>query len=150
LWVSFFIGDEEFWVALPREHIEHPVSQVLLIWGGVVLALALFGAYFIARQVARPLRRLAQAAQQVGQGATPQPLPESGAQEIVAVSRAFNQMSADLAADGASARWYWPASRMIYAPAGARAACCRIEHGRPLREGLVADVGADGCGDPAF
>ena len=82
LWVSFFIGGEEFWVALPRERVEHPVSEVLLIWGGVVLVLALLGAYFIARQVARPLKRLAQAAQQVGQGATPQPLPERGAQEI--------------------------------------------------------------------
>ncbi|TAN71273.1 MAG: HAMP domain-containing protein, partial [Gallionella sp.] len=99
LWVSFFIGNEEFWVALPRERIEHPVSQVLLVWGGVVLLLALLGAYFIARQVARPLKQLAQAAQQVGHGEMPQPLPEQGAQEIVAVSRAFNQMSADLASN---------------------------------------------------
>lgn len=91
LWVSFFIGGEEFWVALPRERIEHPASEVLLIWGGLVLALALLGAYFIARQVAHPLKRLAQAAQQVGQGATPQTLPERGAKEIAAVSRAFNR-----------------------------------------------------------
>ena len=59
LWVSFFIGAEEFWVALPIERIEHPVSQVLLIWGGVVLALAMLGAYFVARQVAHPLKRRA-------------------------------------------------------------------------------------------
>jgi len=99
MWVSFFISDQEFWIALPRERIEHPVSQVMLLWGGVVLALALLGAYFIARQVALPLKRLAEAAHQVGHGVTPQPLPESGALEIVAVSRAFNQMSADIQAD---------------------------------------------------
>ncbi|HET7832723.1 MAG TPA: ATP-binding protein [Gallionella sp.] len=98
LWVSFFIGTDEFWLALPRERLEHPVSQVLLAWSGVVLLLALVGAYFIARQVARPLKRFAQAAQQVGRGATPRPLPEHGAQEVVAVAHAFNQMSADLAA----------------------------------------------------
>lgn len=58
LWVSFFIGNEEFWVALPKEHIENPVSQVLLIWGSLVFGLALLGAYFIARQVAFPYSNL--------------------------------------------------------------------------------------------
>jgi two-component system osmolarity sensor histidine kinase EnvZ len=99
LWVSFYIGREEFWVALPRERIEHPVSQVLLVWGGVVVLLALLGAYYIARQVAYPLKRLADAVRQLGQGVTPKPLPEQGAQEVIAVSVAFNQMSADLAAN---------------------------------------------------
>ena len=98
LWVSFFIGHDEFWVALPRERIEHPVSQVLLMWSSVVLLLALVGAYFIAQQVARPLKRFARAAQLVGQGATPQPLPEHGVYEISTVAHAFNQMSANLAA----------------------------------------------------
>jgi two-component system osmolarity sensor histidine kinase EnvZ len=98
LWVSFYIGDEKFWVALPKERIEYPVSQVLLAGGGVVLMLALFGAYLIARQVALPLGRLAKAAQQVGSGQTPTTLPESGAREMVAVARAFNRMSTDLAA----------------------------------------------------
>ena len=99
LWVSFYIGSNEFWVALPKEHVEHPVSQVVLVWVSLVFGLALLGAYFIARQVAYPLQQLAQAAQQVGQGATLQPLPEQGAHEIVAVTRAFNQMSADLTAN---------------------------------------------------
>ncbi len=141
LWVSFFIGNEEFWVALPRERIEHPVSQVLLVWGGVVFALALLGAYFIARQVARPLKQLAQAAQQVGQGVTPQPLPESGAQEIVAVSHAFNQMSADLAANereraivlaGISHDLRTPLARVRLA--------AELSADESLRDGLAADV----------
>lgn len=97
LWVSFYIGSDEFWVALPSERIAQPVSQVVLVWGGVVLLLALMGAYFIARQVAHPLGQLALAAKLVGQGKTPPPLSERGAQEVVAVSAAFNQMSADLA-----------------------------------------------------
>lgn len=141
LWVSFYIGKQEFWVALPKERIEHPFSQVLLVWVGMVLLLALLGAYFIARQVARPLDRIAQAAQQVGLGAMPEPLPERGAREIVAVSRAFNQMSADLDANereralvlaGISHDLRTPLARMrLAAELGADEA---------LRDGLVADI----------
>ncbi len=62
-----------------------------------MLLLSLAGAYLIARQVGRPLKTLAAAATSVGQGATPLPLPESGPGEVQTVSRAFNQMSQDLA-----------------------------------------------------
>lgn len=141
LWVSFFIGDEEFWVALPKEHIEHPVSEVLLVWSSVVLALALLGAYFIALQVARPLRRIAQAAQQVGRGATPQPLPERGAQEIVAVSRAFNQMSADLAADERERALVLAGiSHDLRTPLARVRLAAELSADESLRSGLVADV----------
>ena len=141
LWVSFYIGKEEFWVALPKERIEHPLSEVLLVWSGVVLLLALLGAYFIARQVARPLNKLAQAAQQIGRGIMPQLLPEQGTQEIVAVSRAFNQMSADLAANereralvlaGISHDLRTPLARMRLA--------AELNADETLRDGLTADV----------
>ena len=141
LWVSFFIGVDEFWVALPRERVEHPVSQVLLVGGGVVLVLALLGAYFIARQVAVPLKRLAQAAQQVGQGATPQPLPERGAQEIVAVSHAFNQMSADLAAnERGRALVLAGISHDLRTPLARVRLAAELSADESLRDGLAADV----------
>jgi two-component system osmolarity sensor histidine kinase EnvZ len=141
LWVSFFIGNEEFWVALPRERIEHPVPQVLLVWGSVVLALALLGAYFIARQVSRPLKRIAHAAQQVGQGATPLPLPESGAQEIVAVSRAFNQMSADLASNERERALVLAGiSHDLRTPLARVRLAAELGADELLRDGLVADV----------
>lgn len=96
LWVSFFIGNEEFWVALPNTRTHHPVSQVLVTGGGIVLGLALLGAYFVAWEVSSPLKRLVRAAKQVGIGRKPEPLPEQGAREVVAVSRAFNRMSNSL------------------------------------------------------
>jgi two-component system osmolarity sensor histidine kinase EnvZ len=139
--VSFFIGDEEFWVALPKERVEHPVSQVLMAGGGVVLMLSLLGAYFIARQVAFPLSRLAKAAQQIGLGVTPELLPEVGAQEIVAVSRAFNQMSADLSVNereralvlaGISHDLRTPLTRVRLA--------AELTSDDSLRDGLSADV----------
>jgi two-component system osmolarity sensor histidine kinase EnvZ len=96
-WVSFMIGDDEFWLMLPKERVEHPRPWQWLGWSGLILALALAGAGLIARQVARPLRALTLAAQDVGQGRTPATVPENGAREITAVARAFNQMAADLA-----------------------------------------------------
>jgi len=141
LWVSFFIGEEEFWVGLPREHIEYQVSQVLLIWGGVVILLALLGAYFIARQVARPLKQLAQAAQQVGHGVTHQPLQERGAQEIVAVSRAFNQMSTDLAANERERALVLAGiSHDLRTPLARVRLAAELSADESLRDGLAADV----------
>lgn len=99
LWVSFYIGQDEFWVAIPRTRIEQPMSRILLLGGGVAFIFALLGAYLIARQVARPLQRLSEAAQQIGQGRSLSPLAEVGTHEIVTVSRAFNQMSSDLEAN---------------------------------------------------
>ncbi|MDD4928258.1 MAG: ATP-binding protein [Gallionella sp.] len=141
LWVSFFLGEEEIWVALPRERIEHPVSRVLLAWGGIVLLLALLGAYFIARQVSRPLKRLALAAAQLGGGHTPQPLPEKGAREVIAVTAAFNQMSADLAAnDRERALVLAGISHDLRTPLARVRLAAELSQDASLREGLISDV----------
>lgn len=141
LWVSFYIGHEEFWVALPRERLEHPVSEVLLTWSGVVLLLALLGAYFIARQVAHPLKRLALAAKSLGQGETPAQLPEQGAQEVIAVSAAFNQMSADLAANERERALVLAGiSHDLRTPLARVRLAAEMSNDEGLREGLTADV----------
>lgn len=141
LWVSFYIGYDEYWVALPREHIEHPVSQVLLVWGGSVLLLALLGAYFIARQVAQPLKQLARAAREVGQGQMPVPLPEQGVREMIAVSVAFNQMSADLAANERErAQVLAGISHDLRTPLARVRIAAELSLDEMLREGLIADV----------
>lgn len=141
LWVSFFIGNEEFWIALPKERVEHSFYQILLPWGVLVFALALPGAYFIARQVARPLKQLAQAALQVGQGTWPQPLPERGAQEIVTVSRAFNQMSADLASNERERALVLAGiSHDLRTPLARVRIAAEFSADESLREGLAADV----------
>ena len=141
LWVSFFIGSEEFWIAVPSERMQHPLSHQLLMWGGVVLLLALIGAYLIARQVVRPLQRLALAAQALGKGTVPQALPEDGAREIASVSRAFNQMSNDLAANerertlvlaGISHDLRTPLTRVRLA--------AEMSGDDALRDGLIEDV----------
>lgn len=141
LWVSFYIGREEFWVAVPIERIEHGYSEALLIWGGMVVALALLGSYLIARQVARPLHRLAHAAEQLGRGATPPDLPENAAQEFTVVSRAFNQMASDLAAhERERALVLAGISHDLRTPLTRIRLAAEMSSDDALREGLVIDV----------
>jgi len=141
LWVNFHIGQDEFWVAIPRTRIEQPMSRLLLWGGSVAFLFALIGAYLIARQVTQPLQRLSNAAQQIGEGKQLAPLPEVGSQEIVAVSRAFNQMSSDLEANekeralvlaGISHDLRTPLSRMRIA--------AELSRDESLRADIEADV----------
>ena len=96
-WVSFRIDDDEYWVMLPRERIERQAALRWLGWGAFVLVAALAGAWLIVFRLRRPLRDLVGAAADVGRGRVPAPLEESGPHEIQTVSRAFNQMTRDLA-----------------------------------------------------
>ena len=96
LWVSFRIDDEEYWVSMPRSRIERNEPLRWIGWGALVLILALGGAYFIVSRINRPLRELTRATAQMGRGATPQPVTESGPSEISTLAHAFNEMTADL------------------------------------------------------
>lgn len=96
LWVSFAIEDDMYWLALPRIQVERTLPTKLLIWVGASIVSALFGAWFIAWRVNRPLKALAVSAQSIGKGAQPAPLPEDGSEEIRTVIRSFNQMNQDL------------------------------------------------------
>ena len=96
LWVSFHIGDDEYWVRIPRERLEQRIALRWIVWGALALVLALLAAYFIVNRVSRPLKALASAAMEIGKGRLPPPVEEAGAEEIRTLSRAFNQMTRDL------------------------------------------------------
>jgi len=96
-WVSFFIEDDEYWVRVPRERIERQIALRWLGWGALAVALSLLAAYFLVSRLNRPLRALASAAGAIGKGKIPDPVSESGPEEIRTLSHAFNQMSKDLA-----------------------------------------------------
>lgn len=95
-WVSFFIDDDEYWVRLPRERFDRVVPAEWVGWGTATLLLSLLGAYFVVLAIARPLKELARAAQTIGRGEHPPPLPEAGLEELATVTHAFNQMCQDL------------------------------------------------------
>ena len=95
-WVSFFIDEDEFWVMLPRERFAPQFGLQWLEWIAGLLALALVGAYLIASNIARPLAAMRRAAQRLGRGQQPEPLPEEGPREMRTVAAAFNRMASDL------------------------------------------------------
>jgi two-component system osmolarity sensor histidine kinase EnvZ len=95
IWVSFDIDGDGFWVLMPESRLASDESLRWIGWGALVLLLAMGGAYFIVARINRPLRALTAAAAQMGRGATPAPVDESGPTEIRTLSHAFNQMATD-------------------------------------------------------
>lgn len=100
LFISFRIDDTadgEYWLALPSERLARVLPLSWIGWSAAALLLSLLGAWLIVFRITRPLKLLEHAARKVGAGKTPPYLPEHGPTEVATVSRAFNQMSADLA-----------------------------------------------------
>ena len=99
IWVSFSIGDtveDDYWLMLPGDRAERAFPWQWLGWGGASLLLALLVAWLIVSRVTLPLRVLALAAREVGQGKHPEPIPERGAAELQQLAGAFNRMSEDI------------------------------------------------------
>lgn len=100
-WVSFRLDDtddDEYWLILPRDRaVRGVVARHWLTWGLLALGLALAVAWLIASRISRPLRAFAHTAQAVGRGQTPEPLAETGPEEMRQLATAFNAMAADLA-----------------------------------------------------
>ena len=91
-------GDAGYWAAFPMpapRELDGAPSRALA-WSLAIALLLLATAYASARYLARPLRQLNAAVDELGRGGTPAPLPESGPSEIAAVNRRFNAMLANL------------------------------------------------------
>ena len=97
LFLRISIEGDDYWIVLPRERFNRSRSFQWLGWGLLAAAIALVTAGAFVSRLTRPLRKLAEAAREIGAGRYPQPLAESGPEELVTVAHAFNQMSADLA-----------------------------------------------------
>lgn len=100
LWVSFRLDEQdpdEYWLILPRERTERQIAWHWLTWALLAAGLALAVAWLIVSHVTRPLRAFAAAAVSIGQGRTPDRLPENGAEELARAAAAFNRMADDLA-----------------------------------------------------
>jgi two-component system osmolarity sensor histidine kinase EnvZ len=96
LWVSFNIGQDDFWVVIPKLHVERRFPWQWLGWGALVLILSLAGGYFIALRINRPLHLLMNAANRLRNGEQPEKLPEGSFAELREVNDTFNKMADSL------------------------------------------------------
>lgn len=92
-WVRIPAGNREVWIGFPRNRIHtRPLEAASVVLAAAVL-LVLLTAGLLARRITAPLARLSRAAEQVAQGSTPLPLPETGPRELANLARRFNQTS---------------------------------------------------------
>jgi len=99
LWVRLRAGTRQYWVAFPRNRVERDNTDALLYWMLAGVGIAILATALIAWRLNRPLTRIAQAAEHLGKGGDPQPVPETGPSEVRAVARAFNRMKDSLKAE---------------------------------------------------
>lgn len=89
-------GDADYWLHLPGLF---PVRVFTGSWMAATLAgvlLALAGAWWLQRQIHRPLAQVVRAARGIAQGAPHTPLPEHGPLEIAAVAHSINHLAGAL------------------------------------------------------
>ncbi len=75
-----------------------PFLVDLLLAGLVGVLFAAAVSFFVARSIVRPIRRVADATRALAADERHDPLPTEGSSELVALARAFNQMTEQLAA----------------------------------------------------
>lgn len=83
----------EFWIRIPLTGLHENDFSPLIFYLILIGILSVIGGVLFANWLNRPLKALEVAAKQVGRGEFPEKLAEQGSTEIIAVTRAFNQMS---------------------------------------------------------
>jgi len=73
-----------------------PFLRALLIAGAIGAVLAAFGSLIIARWIAGPVRRVAEASRSLAEGVSPDPVPLGGSAELAMLAQTFNDMAAQL------------------------------------------------------
>ncbi len=84
------------WLRFAMPEFESAYPPPLVIYLTAITLLSLLGGWAFTRQISRPLKRLEFAAREIGRGDVPGAIKEAGAREMVAVTRAFNQMARDV------------------------------------------------------
>ncbi len=95
-WVVMAIGGRQLQAGFfpDRYAVRPPLAAVTLVSLGTFLVL--LTALLLVRRITVPLARASRAAGVVGKGGMPEPLPETGPQELADLARRFNQMAREV------------------------------------------------------
>ena len=91
-WADIPAGGQMVRLGFARERIGTSPPAAIALLLAAIATLTLITALILARRLTRPLAQLAQAAARVGQGESPEPLPEQGPEELALLARRFNRM----------------------------------------------------------
>lgn len=96
VWVELTVGGRQLQAGFfPRRYaVRPPLAAVTLVSIGTFLVL--LTALLLVRRITVPLARASRAAGVVGKGGMPEPLPETGPQELADLARRFNQMAREV------------------------------------------------------
>ena len=86
LWISFNVGQDDFWVVIPKIQVDRPFPWHWLGWAAVVGLLSLVGGYLLTARINRPLTMLVHAAERLRNGEPAPKLPEDSVASIRPVS----------------------------------------------------------------
>lgn len=93
IWVQ--LSDRQ-WLGIQVQPLNLASGPEWVSWIAAAALLSMVGAAVAVGYLNSPLSRLSRAAQQLSRGQTPDPLPESGPQEIHQLNASFNRMVSDL------------------------------------------------------
>ena len=92
-WVDLPLGKEPVRVGFPRSRIGvHPPAALLLVLT-VGISVTLFTVIILVKRLTSPLESLAKATRSLGAGDWPDPVSESGPDELAELARSFNRMT---------------------------------------------------------
>jgi two-component system, OmpR family, sensor kinase len=83
-----------------------PHARGLVIGAAVAAGLAALAAFFLARAISRPVRRVSDAARTLAHDESPRPIPVEGARELAVLAESFNESAAQLAQARAAERQF--------------------------------------------
>ena len=95
-WVDVKMGGHKLRVGFAHDRVGTQQPFALIIIFAAMLVIVVVTALILARRMTGPLTRLAHAAQQLGHGTEPTPLPETGPAELATLAHSFNAMARDV------------------------------------------------------
>jgi two-component system, OmpR family, osmolarity sensor histidine kinase EnvZ len=93
LWVKIVVNDMALWAGMRVRPPPPDLPHRLLLLSLALLTVLLLATAYFGHRLVKPLRALAQAIETMGSGQKPPRLAESGAAELAAVAKGFNQLS---------------------------------------------------------